>query len=70
MTVTYFIFRRKYDDHYGFDIVAYRELSRPPVAVVRDVTVDGESAYAMTKAFNRGRLSPVHLVEVVLDMLG
>ena len=70
MTVSYFIFRRKYGDHCGFDIAAYRELSRPPVAVVRDVTVDGERALSMTRAFNRWQLSPVHLVEAVLDRLG
>ena len=69
MTVTYFIFRRKYADHYGFDIAVYQELYRPPVVTIRDVTTNDDLAFSMVRAFNRCKLSPVHLMDAVMDAI-
>lgn len=75
MRATYFLAKsKKYapeiGDYHSFALVAYRELYRPPVAVLRDVTPDGDLALRMIQTFNRHQLSPIHLRDAVLDMLG
>lgn len=74
MCFTYFIkSQKKYapeiGNYHSFDLVAYHELYRPPVAVLRDVTPDGNLALRMAQAFNKHQLSPIHLKDAVLDML-
>lgn len=71
---TYFMFRRKMyapeiGTYYSHDIVVYARFMDGPVAILRDVTPDGDLAFCMVKAFNRFGLSPLHLKDVVLDML-
>ncbi|BDF66610.1 hypothetical protein CE91St43_05820 [Oscillospiraceae bacterium] len=74
MCITYILFQRKkyapeIGAYHSCDLVAYRELYRPPVAVLRDVTPDGNLALRMVQAFNKHQLSPIHLKDAVLDML-
>lgn len=70
----YFMFSKKRSapeigTYRSYDIVAYDRLIDGPAAIIRDVTPDGDLAYRMVEAFNRLDLSPVHLKDVVLDML-
>lgn len=71
---TYYMFsREKYapeiGTYYSYDIVVYARLMDGPVAILRDVTPDGDLAFCMVELFNRLGLSPLHLKDVVLDML-
>ena len=51
------------------DIVACDMRSCTVAARVRDVTTDSELALRMVELLNRGRLAPIHLAEVIDDML-
>lgn len=53
-----------------YGIAAYHYLSALPVQVVRDISLDGSLVFAMVRLFNKYKLSPLHLKDVVLDMLG
>ena len=70
----YFMFRRKQNapdigPYLSYDIVAYDHFIDGPVAIIRDVTPDGDLAFRMVELFNRLDLSLIHLKDVVLDML-
>lgn len=72
--ITYFMFWRKASapelgTYHTYDIAAYGDLWRDPLAVVRDAALDGELVLRMVQTFNRCRLSPLHLKDAVLDML-
>ena len=74
MLITYFMFRRKANapelgEYHTFDIAVYGDLWREPLVVIRDVALDGELAFRMIQACNRCNLSPIHLKDVILDML-
>ena len=71
---TYFMFRRKQNTaelgtYMSYDIVVYRELYQKPVQIVRDVSPDGDLVFRMVQIFNRCRLSPLHLMDIIPDML-
>ena len=70
----YFMFLRKrtapeIGSYHSYDIVAYDRIIDGPVAIIRDVTPDGDLAFRMVELFNRLDLSLIHLKDVVLDML-
>lgn len=74
MLITYFMFRRKTNapdlgEYHTFDIAVYGDLWREPLAVIRDVALDGDLAFRMIQTFNRRHLSSIHLKDVILDML-
>ena len=74
MLITYFMFRRKASvpelgEYHTFDIAVYGDLWREPLAVIRDVALDGELALRMIQTFNGCNLSPIHLKDAILDML-
>lgn len=75
MSVTYFMFPQKmYAPEIGayntYSIAVYGFLHEPPIRIVRDVSPDGELVFCMTQAFNRHKLSPLHLLNAIQDMLG
>ena len=65
--------RKKYapelGTYYSYDIVVYARIMDGPVAILRDVTPDGDLVFRMVELFNRCGLSPLHLKDAVLDML-
>ena len=74
MLITYFMFRRKANapelgEYHTFDIAVYGDLWREPLAVIRDVALDGDIAFRMIQTFNECNLSPIHLKDAILDML-
>jgi len=54
----------------SYDIAAYDSFTRDIVAVVWDATPDRDLALRICERFNRYQLSPIHLEDAVLDMLG
>ena len=74
MFITYFMFRRNANApelgaYRTYDIAVYGDLWREPLAVLRDVALDGDLVFRMIQAFNRCHLNPIHLKAAVLDML-
>lgn len=54
----------------SYDIAAYDCFHHDIVAIIPDATSDRNLALRMTSKFNRHQLSPCHLYDAVLDMLG
>lgn len=54
----------------SYDIAAYDCFGRDIVAIVWDVTSDQDLALYMCEKFNRYQLSPEHLEDAILDMIG
>jgi len=53
----------------GYDIVAYDLRKKSILAVVPDVTTNRDYAEELAERFNRNRLSPIHLEDVMEDLL-
>lgn len=71
----YYMFLRKRNipeigSYHSYDIVAYDRIIDGPVAIIRDVTPNGDLAFHLVELFNRLDLSPIHLKDVIPDMLG
>lgn len=72
---TYFIFSEKINtretkEFKTYGIAAYHYLSALPERIVRDVSLNGEFVFSMVRMLNKHKLSPLHLKDVILDMLG
>ena len=73
--ITYFIAPGKTHcpeagEYKTYGIAAFRHLGNLPILVVRDVSTNGDLVFHMTRAFNRHKLSPIHLMDAIEDMLG
>lgn len=53
----------------SYDLAAYDCFERDIVSVVRDVTADRKTALHIVEKLNRYQLSPIHLIDVIQDML-
>ena len=53
----------------SFDIAAFNCIEHRIVEIVRDATVDRDTAEHIVMALNQYQLSPIHLSEVIHDML-
>ena len=55
--------------HVSYDIAAYDCFDCDIVAIVWDVTSDRNTALHIVETLNRNQLSPIHLEDVIHDML-
>lgn len=53
----------------SYDIAAYDCFERDIVSVIWDVTADRKTALHIVEKLNRYQLSPIHLIDVIQDML-
>ena len=53
----------------SYDLVAYDCLRCENVAIDHDVTSDKDLAFSIVRKFNEHQLDPVHLRNVIFDML-
>ena len=55
--------------YFSFDIAAFNCVEHRIVEIVRDATADRDAAEHIVMALNQYLLSPIHLSEVIHDML-
>ena len=55
--------------HFRFDIAAFNCIEHRIVEIVRDAAADRDAAEHIVMAFNQHLLSPIHLRDVIHDML-
>ena len=55
--------------YFSFDIAAFNCIEHRIVEIVRDATADRDAAEHVVTALNQHLLSPIHLRDVIHDML-
>ena len=55
--------------YFSFDIAAFNCIEHRIVEIVRDATADRDAAEHVVMALNQHLLSPIHLRDVIHDML-
>ena len=53
----------------SYDLAAYDCFKHDMVSIIRDVTSDRKTALHIVEKFNRYQLSPIHLIDIIQDML-